>query len=253
VDERPQNGERVLLRDPKGKTHLVTVGDGVQRLPGLGVIDHEKLANATWGSSVRFGAEDFLLLRPTLIDHLERLDRGAQIITAKDAARIVLECGLHAGSRVAEAGVGSGALTLVLAHAVAPAGRVYAYDVREDHLKLGRRNVTNAGLDGVVEFNLGDIADAAASSLDAFVLDLPEPAAVVPTAARALRHSGIFASYSPQVSQVETTVRALRAANFLDIRTIELLERGWQVGERGSRPETNMLGHTGFLTFARKG
>jgi tRNA (adenine57-N1/adenine58-N1)-methyltransferase len=54
------------------------------------------------------------------------------------------------------------------------------------------------------------------------------------------------------VSQVERSVRAMRTAGFIDVRSLELLERAWKVGERGSRPETNMLAHTGFLTFARK-
>ncbi|MCK4457684.1 MAG: tRNA methyltransferase, partial [Thermoplasmata archaeon] len=52
--------------------------------------------------------------------------------------------------------------------------------------------------------------------------------------------------------QVEKTVRELRDRPFVEIRTIETLEREMVVGEMGTRPSFKMLGHTGYLTFARK-
>lgn len=246
-------GDRLLLRSSDGRGYLVEARNETARLPGLGVLQLGELLGKPWGSTIQVGGERFQALRPILTDHLSLLERGAQIVLPKDAARIVLECGLQDGRRVVEAGVGSGALTIALAHAVAPGGRVHAYDLREDHLKQGRRNVAAAGLDAVVEFKVGDVGEAfPETELDAVVLDLPEPEKVVPNAWTALRPSGVFASYSPLVSQVERTVQALRSAGFLDVRTLELLERSWVIGERGSRPETTMLAHTGFLTFARR-
>lgn len=246
-------GDRMLLRSSDGHDYVVEARDETARVAGLGVLKLGELLGKPWGSKMRIGGEEFQALRPILTDHLALLDRGAQIVLPKDAARIVLECGLHDGSRLVEAGVGSGALTMALAHAVAPQGRVYAYDRREDHLKQGRRNVAAAGLEAVVEFRVGDVGEAIPESdLDAVVLDLPEPEQVVKNAWKALRPSGVFASYSPLVSQVERTVLALRECRFLDVRALELLERAWVIGERGSRPETNMLAHTGFLTFARR-
>jgi tRNA (adenine57-N1/adenine58-N1)-methyltransferase len=246
-------GDSILLRSKDGTTHLVTAQDGTARVPGLGVLKIGELVGRAWGSLLRVGSEEFHVLRPHLMDHLARLERGAQIITPKDSARIVLECGLRAGHRVLEAGVGSGALTLVLANAVAPTGRVYAYDIREDHLKQGQRNVAAAGLSGSVEFAIGDATKAMPQrDLDGVVLDLPEPELCVEHAANALTHSGVLATYSPLTIQVERTVRAMRMAGFIDLKSLELIERPWKIGERGSRPETTMLGHTGFLTFGRK-
>ena len=51
---------------------------------------------------------------------------------------------------------------------------------------------------------------------------------------------------------VEETVAAIRKKPFVDVRTIELIEREMEVREVGVRPSFAALGHTGYLTFARK-
>lgn len=246
-------GDDVVLWSEDRPRRILRVRDGTHRVPGLGVVNLSSLVGQEWGSTLRLGDVQYRLLAPRLPDRLALLERGAQIVLPKDASRIVFECGLNAGARVLEAGVGSGALTLALAHAVAPNGRVYAYDNREDHLRHGKANVAAAGLDPVVEFRVGDVTKRIEErGLDAVVLDLPEPDAVVPHAHAALAPSGVFAAYSPLVVQVERTVQALRSAGFVAVRALELLERGWTVHDRGSRPDTNMLAHTGFLVFGRR-
>jgi len=88
---------------------------------------------------------------------------------------------------------------------------------------------------------------------DAVVLDMPNPWDAVKTAHDALRGDGYFCAYTPLVSQVEQTQRALLEAGFFEVRTLEIVERPWVVHERGSRPEHTILAHTAFLTFARNG
>jgi tRNA (adenine57-N1/adenine58-N1)-methyltransferase len=89
--------------------------------------------------------------------------------------------------------------------------------------------------------------------LDRVVLDLPEPWRVVPSAGRALRAGGLFCAYSPSVVQVEQTVEALRRhAGFAALETLEVLYRPWVVRGAVVRPEQQMIGHTGFLTIARR-
>jgi tRNA (adenine57-N1/adenine58-N1)-methyltransferase len=84
------------------------------------------------------------------------------------------------------------------------------------------------------------------------VLDLPEPWEVLPSARTALEPGGYTATYTPTYNQLERTVRALRSAGFDDVRAVELLERPIHVGDGGTRPEFEMLGHTGFLASGRK-
>jgi tRNA (adenine57-N1/adenine58-N1)-methyltransferase catalytic subunit len=247
------SGDAVLLLGPDGERHIVRARPETVRVAGLGVVALGEFVGKPWGATVRLGLKDYRLTRPVLPDHLRSLERRAQIVTPKDAARILFETGLAAGGRVLEAGVGSGALTLALAHAVAPSGRVIALDLREDHLAVGRRNLEAAGLAGLVDFRVGDVRRGVAErDLDAAVLDIPDPEAAIAAAASALRPGGVLAVYAPLINQAQAAAHAARAAGLAETRVLELIERTWTVHERGARPDFEMLGHTGFLLFARR-
>jgi tRNA (adenine57-N1/adenine58-N1)-methyltransferase len=88
--------------------------------------------------------------------------------------------------------------------------------------------------------------------VDAVFLDIPDPWAAVPSAWEALRPGGHLASFSPNMEQVKETAAAIRKKPFVDQRTIELIEREMEVRDVGVRPSFAALGHTGYLTFARK-
>lgn len=248
-------GDVVVLVEDSGDRYLLTVAarPDAQRVRGIGVIDSAKLAGAAWGSRLTHGAKTFLLLKPGYLDLALSVERKAQIILPKDAARILYECDVRAGKRVLEAGIGSAALTSALARAVTPGGKVTTYEIREDFAEWGRGNLARAGLSEAVEVKVGDVRRGVAErGLDAAILDMPDPWEAVGSVAQALAPGGFFCAYSPLVSQVEQTHAALAKAPFAQLRTIELIERDWTVGERGARPSFEMLGHTGFLTFARR-
>jgi len=178
--------------------------------------------------------------------------RQAQIIGPKDAASLIWNCDIKAGDVVVEVGAGSGALTLVLAQAVGPGGHVVTYDMRSDFLDRAGENVAAAGLGERVAFKLGDGRAAIPETrVDAFVVDIPDPWEAVGTAAKSLRPCGHFASYSPNVEQVNRTVAALRTGTFVETRTLEIIEREIEASESGTHPSFAPLGHTGYLTFAR--
>lgn len=248
------DGELVLLRRREGDAFLVTLRRGPQALEGRGVVDLGPLIGQPSGATLEWAGARYRALRPGLSDLLGVLRRKAQIVTPKDAQYLLYLAGVGPGAVVAEAGAGSGALTTVLAFAVGAAGRVVTYDRREEFLAVARANVHGAGLADRVDFRVRDVASEGldVTDLDAVVLDLPEPWAVVAAAKRALVAGGRVATYTPTYNQLERTVRELRAQGFEDVRSVELLERTLHVGEGGTRPEFDMLGHTGFLTGARK-
>lgn len=247
-------GDLVALADEEGARTLVRAVGGAQKLRGVGILAGERLAGLAWGARFEHGSKTFRLLRPGIGDLTAGLDRKAQIVLPKDASRILFECDVRAGARVVEAGIGSAALTSALAWAVAPTGKVFTYELREDFADWGRKNLERAGLAPFVEVKVGDVAKGVQErDVDAFVLDVPNPWDAVPAAKESLRGDGHFCAYSPLVSQVEQTHRALKEHGFHDLRTLEIIERTWTVGERGSRPDHAMLGHTAWLTFARKG
>lgn len=241
----------VVLLDTRGRRWRVPLDRGPVRLKGLGEVPTDGLARLV-GRTLDVGGHRFLVLEPSLRDLVETIRRRAQTVGPKDSPFIVFHTSLRAGDLVVEGGSGSGALTLVLAHAVQPDGRVVSYDIRPDFLEVARENVERAGLGDVVEFKEGDIsAGIDEREAKAVVLDIPEPWRAVAAAHRALRPTGHLASFSPTTEQVRETVRALRDGSFADVWTAELLERRIEVN-RGTRPAFDMLGHTGYLTFGRK-
>lgn len=243
----------MALADDEGGRVLLRAEGGARKVKGLGVFAPERLAGVPWGGRLAHGSTSWRVLRPGIADLAAGLARRAQIVLPKDASRILYECDVRAGARVVEAGIGSAALTSALAWAVAPTGRVHTYELREDFAQWGLANLREAGLDHLVQVTVGDVAKGVAErDVDAFVLDVPNPWDAVPAAKEALRGDGHFCSYSPLVSQVERTHRALAEHGFADVRTLEIIERRWAVHEHGSRPEHEMLGHTAWLTFARK-
>ena len=73
----------------------------------------------------------------------------AQDDFAADAARLVTALDLSAGHTVADIGAGSGRLTVALADAVGPSGRVYATELDDDRLRDIREAIDSAGLTNV--------------------------------------------------------------------------------------------------------
>lgn len=73
----------------------------------------------------------------------------AQDQFASDAARLVTALELTAGQTVADIGAGDGELTVALARAVGPSGRVYGTEVNADRLRAIRQAADSAGLTNV--------------------------------------------------------------------------------------------------------
>ncbi len=243
--------ENVVLLDGKGRRWLVPVDRGMVKVKGVGAVKTDGLDHLI-GSKVQLNRRDYFVMIPSVRDLVETIKRRAQIIGPKDSPIIVFNCSLQAGDLVVEGGAGSGAMTIVLAHAVSPNGRVVSYEVRRDFLKIASGNVERGGLGGLVEFKETDIcAGIEEDMVKAVVLDIPDPWRALPTAYEALQPAGHLASMSPTVEQVRQTVLTLRDLGFVDIWTVEILERRMEVN-RGTRPSFDMLGHTGYMTFARK-
>jgi tRNA (adenine57-N1/adenine58-N1)-methyltransferase len=248
-----REGERVLVRRRPGDAHLLPLRRGPQEVEGVGIVDLTPAIGGPPGTIVSWAGTPYRVLRPTVGDLLAHLRRKAQIITPKDAQQLLLLGGVAPGATVVEAGAGSGALTVVLASAVGPEGRVVSYDRRRDFLDVARANVEASGLSDRVTFVERDVARDGfdRTGVTSVLLDLPEPWPVFPAARSALVPGGSIAVYTPTYNQLERSVRELRSAGFEEVRSLELLERALHVGEGGTRPEFEMLGHTGFLTGAR--
>ncbi|MFA7324888.1 MAG: SAM-dependent methyltransferase, partial [Candidatus Nanopelagicales bacterium] len=137
-----REGDLVQLTDPKGKLHTLTLVPGKVFHTHRGGLAHDDLIGLESGSVINAtGGSVYLALRPLLDDFVLSMPRGAAVVYPKDAARIVGLMNLHPGDRIAEAGVGSGALTCSLLKAVGPDGQVFSFERREEFAKVAEGNV----------------------------------------------------------------------------------------------------------------
>ncbi len=182
-------------------------------------------------------------------DNFEKIKRAPQIIPRKDIGLILTECGVNDKMIVVEAGSGSGAAGLFLA---THCKKLHSFDIREDHLKIAEKNFKDFGIKNVTT-KLHDIyTGIPVKNVDLLLLDVPAPWEVIPHAKVALKQGGHFVSYSPTIPQVMDFVNNLDK-DFYHVKTIELIQREWEIHGRKVRPKTfQELGHSGFLTFVRK-
>ena len=222
----------------------------------VGNLKHSKIIGSKEGTWFRTSKESWVIIfRPTKYDLSLNMPRIATIVYPKDMGAIITYSNIRPGSRVLEAGSGSGSLTIALSDAVSESGQVYSYDIRSDMSQMASTNVNKyAYMPSNVDFKLGNISDHIDEyGIDSVVLDIPEPWSALPNIQSALRFGGTLLAFLPTIMQVSDLVESLRKIpEFTAIRTIEVMERPWEVGGRSVRPSHRMIGHTGFITTARR-
>ena len=215
----------------------------------FGVITKESLKKKHAIIKTNTGKE-ISIIEPNFIDLYRKIKRAPQIISEKDIGRIITETGISSKSKVLDSGTGSGAVACYLAHI---AKEAISYELREDFLKVAEENKKFLGLKNLKIFNRDIYKGIEEKNLDLIVLDLPEPWLVIPHAEKSLKLGGFFISYSPSIPQTADFVNHLREnKKFIHIKTIETLEREWEIEDRRVRPKTAGVLHTGFLSFARR-
>ncbi len=191
--------------------------------------------------------KEFILLEPSLPD-LE-LKRGPQVMIAKDIGLIIAKTGINKHSAVVDAGGGSGHLCLALANICK---KVTVYEINPEHCDIVQKNIALAGMKNIALKQENVYKGIAEQELDLITLDLPEPWQAVTHAEKSLKEGAFLVVYLPNLTQVKMFTDSVRGTSFHIQETVELLERKWKIEERIMRPEFEMLGHTGFLTFCRK-
>lgn len=247
-------GDRVLLIGQDHKRFIRKLIPGEKLETHRGILLHDDLIGQPLGTVTRTHlGYRFYMLSPTTDDLVRGLPRQSQIIFPKDAGYIALKLSIQPGIQVVEAGTGSGGLCLALATLVGDGGHVFSYDVRKGMQQLAVRNLDRAGLGGRVTFRLRDIVEGFDErDVDALFLDMLAPWDYLDQARAALRGSGMFGSLVPTVNQLIQLIDALdNHAGFVEIEAEELILRPYKTLPVRVRPEDRIIGHTGYLVFAR--
>ena len=185
-----------------------------------------------------------------LTDIQSNLFRGPQIISPKDIAWLIYSSNLKSGDIVVEAGGGSGALTIALAQAVFPEGKVITFEKNKKHIEIIKKNLHISPYSNLVTLSNDELKNHTEEiSCNCVILDLPDPHKIVDWAAKSLELGGKLLSYVPTINQVEKLLTSLE--EWSQIEVSESIHRTWQSRSKAIRPDTNLLGHTGFIVSAR--
>ena len=250
-------GDRVQLTDQKGKIYSITITPGKEWHTHKGWIVHDDLIGLPEGSVVSTSAGlKFTAFIPLLTDYVLSMPRGATIVYPKDSAMIIGFADIFPGARVLEAGVGSGALTLSLLRAVGANGHVHSVERREEFAENAKSNIENyfGGAPANWSLDIGSVQEKEfREDFDRVILDMLAPWECVELAAKVLRPGGVFMAYVATTTQLSATAEALKSdGHFTEPESFESMVRGWHHEGLAVRPQQRMIGHTGFLIFARR-
>ncbi|MBT3240757.1 MAG: tRNA (adenine-N1)-methyltransferase [Chloroflexi bacterium] len=247
-------GDLVHLVGEKNRGYVISLTPGKEMQSHLGIICHDDLVGLTWGERVQTHLGSvFMILQPALDDLLRDIKRQTQIMYPKDIAYILVTMGIGAGSVILECGTGSGAFTTALAFTVGKEGKIYSYENREQNQNTAKKNLELFGLSEQVEFKVGDAIDGFQErNIPAIFLDLPDAHKYIPQVRESLIPGGFFGCLLPTTNQVSEMITALKKQNFAFIEVSEILHRYYKPSATRLRPADKMVGHTGFLVFARR-
>jgi len=256
-DRNFQYGDRVQLTDAKGKLYSITLTAGAEWHTHKGMLKHDELVGIPEGSIVVTNGElKFQAFRPLLADYVLSMPRGATIIYPKDAAMILGVADIKPGVRVLEAGVGSGALSISILRAIGENGFLHSVEIRDDFAKISEKNVSSYFGQKPANWKLSVGAlqeQQLENNYDRIVLDMLAPWECMDVASNALVPGGVFMSYVATTTQLSRIAEAIKeSGDFTEPESSETIVRGWHHEGLAVRPQHRMIGHTGFLVFARR-
>jgi len=250
-------GDRVQLTDERGKMYSFYLTENGQWHSHKGWINHDEIIGKDEGVVVKSNSgTSYQVFRPLLNDYVLSMPRGATIVYPKDSAMILGVADIKPGIRVLEAGVGSGALSISILRAIGEKGILQSVEIREDFAAISEKNVSAyfGGKPANWNLTIGALQDQTyEADFDRVVLDMLSPWECLDVASKALVPGGVFMSYVATTTQLSKIAEAIKeSGNFTEPESSETIVRGWHHEGLAVRPQHRMIGHTGFLVFARR-
>ena len=233
------------------REYLLAPGDTLESDLGILEVPEDVEPGDTVETHLGDAFEVRALRGPDLFNHFDRT--GAPMMP-RDVGLVMGHTGASEGDHVLDAGTGTGVLSAYLARAGC---EVTTYEHDEEFAENARENLRLAGVPDRVDVRTGDVTaelDALAEEgpFDLLTLDTRDAPTVVERAPDLLVVGGFLAAYVPFVETTREVVEAAREAGLDDVRSFETIQREMDFDDRGSRPSTAGVGHTGYLVFARR-
>lgn len=246
-------GDMVLFVGKDRRTFIRKAQPGEFLQTHYGMIQFGEIIGVPYGTQVRTHlGHGVYVLPPNIDDIVKHLHRETQIIFPKDLGYIVMKLSIMPGVKVIEAGTGSGALTMLLAMLVGDEGHVFSYERKAKMQALAQRSIRRINMEHRVSFIERDISEGFdQKDVHAVFLDVPTPEAYLDQARASLRGGGFFGAIVPTANQMIALLDALYRGAWYLLQAEELILRPYKTIPARVRPDDQMVGHTGFLVFAR--
>lgn len=248
-----KSGDLIQLVGLRHKSFIFTLTPGGELHTHRGVVKHDELIGKTWGSQIcSHNGSPFFLLQPSVQDILKNTKRATQIMYPKEIGYILLQMGIIPGSKVIEAGTGSGSFTTALALYTGEKGKIFSYEIKSDTQDIAKKSLEKLGLANRVEFKVKDIALGFDEiGVDAIFLDVANAYDFISTVKRSLKSGGYFGCILPTTNQVVKLLTELRRNDFAFIDVCDISLKYYKAEPLRFRPADRMIAHTGYLIFAR--
>ncbi|KAF8349512.1 tRNA methyltransferase complex GCD14 subunit [Amanita rubescens] len=234
-------GDTVIIWMTRDIIQPIVVTPGQDINNRFGYYRHSDLVGVPYGSKVasRNGKGFIHLLRPTPELWTMALPHRTQILYLADIAFITSYLDLKRGSKVIEAGTGSGSFSHSIARTIGPSGHLWTYEFHEARAKKAREEFSLHGMNDTVTLTHRNVCKdgfTVVDEADAVFLDLPAPWDAVDHAKKALRKDKTtrICCFSPCIEQVLRTVSALNDAGFITM--YETLQRPLDISQITALP-----------------
>ncbi|KAF9448722.1 GCD14-domain-containing protein [Macrolepiota fuliginosa MF-IS2] len=231
-------GDLVIVWMTRDNIQPLVVSPGKDFNSKYGNYRQADFVGVPYGSKVgsRTGKGFVYLLRPTPELWTLALPHRTQILYLADIAFITSRLNIRRGSRVIEAGTGSGSFTHSVARTIGDSGHLWSYEFHEVRANKARCEFTRHGMTNIVTLTHRNVCKegfTVDNTADSVFLDLPAPWDAVEHAKRALRKDRItrICCFSPCMEQVLRTVAALNDTGFTEIAMYETLLRPHEVAQ----------------------
>lgn len=243
------DADRSVLLVTGDREYFCTPGSELQTDLGVVEIPGEVEDGMTLNSHLGTEFTVFEPRGPDLFNHLERT--GAPMMP-RDIGLIIGLTGVRAGDRVLDIGTGTGILAIYFGRIGAD---VLTYERNESAVSVARENIQRAGVAAQVAIRSGDATKEIdrlvnEGPFDLLTLDTGDAQTLVEEATKLVRPGGYIVTYSPFIEDVRAIVTSARS-RYPSVETVETIQRAIDVDQRGTRPSTQGVGHTGYLTVIR--